>query len=116
MSPAARRPAARYECDCDDAQTSPSGVSESPSSILVGGVATVEHPFQCRPFHRAVWTLSALGVRRRRHSELRVRTSDNVLRRERYFRIAGHCQQLRLARPLQAIDVAECLTDGLTDR
>src|SRR4051812_46260253 len=116
MSPAARRPAARYELDYGDAHTPPSRVSASPSSILVGGVATVEHPFQCRPFHRAVRTLSALGVWRRRHSKLRVRSGDNVLRRERYFRVAGHRQQLCLARPLQAIDVAERLTDGLADR
>src|SRR6476660_2381478 len=116
MSRAARRPAARYECDCDDAHTPLSCVSASPSSILVGGVATVEHALQCRPFHRAVRTLSALGIWRRRHRELRVRAGDNVLRRERYFRIAGHRQQLRLTRPLQAIDVAERLTDGLADR
>src|SRR4051812_4823507 len=116
MSPAARRSAARCECDYGDAHMPPSRISASPSSILVGGVATVEHPFQCRPFHRAVRTLSALGVWRRRHSELRVRADDNVLRWERYFRIAGHRQQLRLTRPLEAIDVAERLTDGLADR
>jgi hypothetical protein len=41
---------------------------------------------------------------------------DDVLRRDRHFRIAGHRQQLRLASLLEAIDVAERLTDRLADR
>src|ERR1700716_3024203 len=96
--------------------TPSSRVSTSRRSILVGGVATVEHPFQCRPFHRAMRTLSALGIWRRRNRELRVRTGDNILRWDRYFRTTGHGQQLRLAGPLQTIDVAERLTDGLANR
>src|SRR3954470_5234620 len=76
-------------------------------SGFIGRIAAVEHPFQRRPFQRAVRPILALGVRRRHRRELGVRLGDDVLRRHRDFAVASQHQKLSLAGSLQAVDAVE---------